>query len=192
MARLYDMLPAEAGDSAGGRSAADNRTVRSYSYVFGYSKLDMLFGRKTEAMIRNPYAAFAKPGVRLLRETVTAIDAEAKRVTTDKAVQAAYVIVIALCADYDVSGTPGITPGVNDFYSVARAAQLSQVQPGFTGGDVVVGVCGAPCKCPPAQVDVDFLSGPKPFGTYHGASEALRVDKEHFGSSRRTHWIGKL
>ncbi len=43
-------------------------------------------GRQSETMIRNSYAAFAKPGVRLLRETITAIDAEAKRVTTDKGV----------------------------------------------------------------------------------------------------------
>jgi len=39
------------------------------------------------------------------------------------------------------------------------------------------------------RVDVDFLSGPKPFGTFHGASEALRVDKEHFGASRRARWF---
>ena len=42
-----------------------------------------------------------------------------------------------------------------------------------------------------ARVDVDFLSGPKPFGTFHGASQALRVDKEHFGASRRARWFGK-
>ena len=40
------------------------------------------------------------------------------------------------------------------------------------------------------RVDVDFLSGPKPFGTFHGASEALRVDKENFGASRRARWFG--
>ncbi len=341
---------------------------RSDSFVFGYSKLDMLFGRKTEAMIRNPYSAFAKPGVSLLRETITAIDAEAKRVTTDKGVHVADVLIIALGADYDVSGTPGIMLGLNEFYSVAGAAHLSKVIPDFKGGDVVVGVCGAPYKCPPApaecalmmhdyvkarglesvtritlvnplptpvppspetskailgafeergitfigntrvtavegnsvrldsgeslpcdlflgvpknraadvvvaagltengwvpvdpytletrfpgvyavgdlantgvpkagvyaegaartvaaniismtrneaqtarnpgagscyiefganriaRVDVDFLSGPKPFGTYHGASEALRVDKERFGSSRRARWFGQL
>jgi sulfide:quinone oxidoreductase len=339
---------------------------KSDGFVFGYSKLDMLFGRQSETMIRNPYAAFAKPGVRLLRETITAIDAEAKRVTTDKGVHETDILVIALGADYDVSSTPGVVLGVNEFYSVPGAAHLSKVLPGFQGGDVVVGVCGAPYKCPPApaecalmmhdymksrrldgitritlvnplpspvppspdtskailgafaargitfipntrvmavegntvvldngttlpcdlflgvpknraadvvvaaglteggwvpvdpftlltkfpgvyavgdlantgvpkagvyaegaartvaaniisrlrneaetarnpgagscyiefganrigRVDVDFLSGPKPFGTFHGASEALRVDKEHFGSSRRARWFG--
>ncbi|GGO23075.1 dehydrogenase/reductase [Gemmobacter aquaticus] len=339
---------------------------KSDGFVFGYSKLDMLFGRQSETMIHNPYAAFAKPGVRLLRETITAIDAEAKRVTTDKGLHEADILVIALGADYDVNSTPGVVLGVNEFYSVPGAAHLSKVMPGFQGGDVVVGVCGAPYKCPPApaecalmmhdymkargldgvtritlvnplpspvppspdtskailgafaergitfipntrvtavegktvvldngttlpcdlflgvpknraadvvvaaglteggwvpvdpftlltkfpdvyavgdlantgvpkagvyaegaartvaaniisrlrneaetarnpgagscyiefganrigRVDVDFLSGPKPFGTFHGASEAMRVDKEHFGSSRRARWFG--
>ncbi len=340
---------------------------KSDGFVFGYSKLDLMFGRQTEAMIRNPYAAYAKPGVRLLRETITAIDAEAKRVTTDRGVHEADILVIALGADYDVSSTPGVVLGVNEFYSVAGAAHLAKILPSFQGGDVVVGVCGAPYKCPPApsecalmlhdyvkargldgvtrithvnplpspvppspdtskailaafaergitfipsarvtavegktvmldngtvlpcdlflgvprnraadvvvaagltengwvpvdpftlqtrhdgvyavgdlantgvpkagvyaegaaravaaniisllrgepqtarnpgagscyiefganriaRVDVDFLSGPKPFGTFHGVSEALRVDKEHFGSSRRARWFGR-
>lgn len=340
---------------------------KSDGFVFGFSKLDLLFGRQSETMIRNPYSAFAKPGVRLLRETITAIDADAKRVTTDKGVHEADILVIALGADYDVSSTPGVVLGVNEFYSVPGAAHLAKVLPDFRGGDVVVGVCGAPYKCPPApaecalmmhdyvkarglqgitritlvnplpspvppspdtskailaafddrgitfipntrvtavngktvvldngsalpcdlflgvpknraadvvvaaglsengwvpvdpytlqtripgvyavgdlantgvpkagvyaegaaravaaniisqlrdepqtarnpgagscyiefganligRVDVDFLSGPKPFGTFHGASEALRVDKEHFGSSRRARWFGQ-
>jgi alkyl hydroperoxide reductase subunit AhpC len=37
VAKLYDMLPAEAGDSAKGRTAADNATVRSV-YVIGPDK----------------------------------------------------------------------------------------------------------------------------------------------------------
>ncbi|MEO7223096.1 MAG: FAD/NAD(P)-binding oxidoreductase [Devosia sp.] len=123
---------------------------QSDGFIFGFAKLDLLFGRSTEAAIRHPYADFAKPGVRLLREMVTAIDPTAKRVTTDKGVHDADILVVALGADYDVSGTPGVVLGKNEFYSVAGAAHLATVLPGFTGGDVVVGVCGAPYKCPPA------------------------------------------
>ncbi len=130
---------------------------RSGAFVFGYAKLDLLFGRTPEAGVRNPYAAFAKPGVRLLRETITAIDAEARRVTTDKGVHEADILVIALGADYDVSSTPGVVLGVNEFYSVAGAAHLATVLPGFTGGDVVVGVCGAPYKCPPAPAECALM-----------------------------------
>lgn len=41
-----------------------------------------------------------------------------------------------------------------------------------------------------ARVDVDFFSGPKPMGIHHEASEALVIDKEYFGSSRKARWFG--
>ncbi len=44
------------------------------SFVFGYAKLDVMFGRSTPEAVRLPYSAVAKPGVRILRETITAID----------------------------------------------------------------------------------------------------------------------
>jgi sulfide:quinone oxidoreductase len=41
------------------------------------------------------------------------------------------------------------------------------------------------------RVDIDFFSNPDgPAGTYYEPSVALRADKEHFGSSRRTRWFG--
>ncbi|MGL6209544.1 MAG: NAD(P)/FAD-dependent oxidoreductase [Paracoccaceae bacterium] len=130
---------------------------RSDAFVFGYAKLDLLFGRTPESGVRNPYADFSKPGVRLLRQTVTAIDAEARRVTTTTQVHEADILIIALGADYDVTSTPGVVLGVNEFYSVAGAAHLATLLPGFTGGDVVVGVCGAPYKCPPAPAECALM-----------------------------------
>ena len=38
------------------------------AFVFGYSKLDVMFGRATLDSVRLPYTAFVKPGVRFLRE----------------------------------------------------------------------------------------------------------------------------
>ena len=70
-----------------------------------------MFGRATPEAVRLPYRDVAKPGVRLLRETVTAIDPERRRVTTDAGVHVADVLVIALGADYDFDATPGLTAG---------------------------------------------------------------------------------
>jgi sulfide:quinone oxidoreductase len=61
----------------------------SDAFVFGYSKLDVMFGRTTPDAIRLPYSDIAKPGVRFLQETITAIDPEARRVTTDGGVHEA-------------------------------------------------------------------------------------------------------
>src|SRR5262245_39192919 len=91
------------------------------SFVFGYAKLDVMFGKAEPDAVRLPYSAFAKPGVRLLRETVTAIDPEAKVVTTDAGVHEADVLVVALGADYDFDFTPGLAEVGTEFYSVSGA-----------------------------------------------------------------------
>ena len=40
------------------------------------------------------------------------------------------------------------------------------------------------------KVDVDFFSGPTPFGSYTEASLELVADKKYFGSSRKSRWFG--
>src|SRR6476469_7465201 len=65
------------------------------AFVFGYSKLDLMFGRTTLAEARLPDDRFVKPGVRVLRETVLAVDPEARTVTTDAGVHEADALVIA-------------------------------------------------------------------------------------------------
>src|SRR6478609_6226917 len=104
------------------------------SFVFGYSKLDVMFGRTTSDAVRLPYRDIAKPGVTVLRETVTAIDPEARRVTTDAGVHEADVLVIALGADYDMDATPGLAEGGNEFYSLAGAEFLAPLIAGFSEG----------------------------------------------------------
>ena len=130
---------------------------KSDAFVFGYSKLDVMFGRTTLDAVRLPYRDFVKPGVRFLQETVTAIDPEARRVTTDAGVHEADVLVVALGADYDLDATPGLAEGGNEFYSVAGAERLREVLPTFSRGRAVIGVCGAPFKCPPAPSECALL-----------------------------------
>lgn len=122
---------------------------QSDAFVFGYSKLDVMFGRTVLDAVRLPYRHYAKPGVRLLRESVRAIDPEARRVTTDAGTHEADVLVIALGADYDLAATPGLAEA-GEFYSVPGANRLRERIAGFERGHAIVGVCGAPYKCPPA------------------------------------------
>jgi sulfide:quinone oxidoreductase len=42
-----------------------------------------------------------------------------------------------------------------------------------------------------ARVDVMFVSGQPPNGTFEAPSEALAADKEQFGSSRIHRWFGR-
>jgi sulfide:quinone oxidoreductase len=127
------------------------------AFVFGYSKLDVMFGRETPEAVRLSYSNFAKPGVRLVGETITAIDPEERRVSTDGGEYEADILVVALGADYDMDATPGLAEGGNEFYSVPGAERMRDVLPDFTEGRAVVGVCGAPFKCPPAPSEAALL-----------------------------------
>jgi sulfide:quinone oxidoreductase len=149
---LATLLSEALGDNAGVTLIDGNE-----AFVFGYAKLDVMFGRETPEEVRLPYTGLAKPGVRFLRETVTAIDPDELQVTTDVGVHQADVLVVALGADYDFEATPGLVAGEDEFYSVRGAEHLRNVIPGFTGGRAIVGVCGAPFKCPPAPSEAALL-----------------------------------
>lgn len=129
----------------------------SDSFVFGYSKLDLMFGRRSAAAVRLPYADLAKPGVRFLRETVVAIDPERRRVGTDRGEREADILVIALGAGYDTDATPGLLEAGEEFYSVAGAERAAARIPAFESGRAVIGVCGHPFKCPPAPSEAALL-----------------------------------
>ena len=116
-----------------------------------------MFGHATPEEVLLPYREFVKPGVRFLQETVTAIDPEARRVTTDAGTHEADVLVIALGADYDLAATPGLAESGDEFYSFAGAVRMRDAIRGFSGGRIVVGVCGAPFKCPPAPSECVLL-----------------------------------
>jgi sulfide:quinone oxidoreductase len=126
------------------------------SFVFGYSKLDVMFGRETLDAVKLPYRDIVKDGVRFVRDTVTAIDPNERRVSTENGVYEADYLVVALGADYDFDATPGLAQGT-EFYSVAGAARLGELLPSFTKGHALVGVCGAPFKCPPAPSEAALL-----------------------------------
>jgi len=130
---------------------------RNDSFFFGFSKLDVMFGRTTADAVRLPYANIVKPGVVFRQETITAIDPEARRVTTDRGTYEADVLVVALGADYDLAATPGLIEGGYEFYSLAGAERLREVLPTFSSGRAIVGVTSAPYKCPPAPSEAALL-----------------------------------
>src|SRR4051812_26534492 len=130
---------------------------RSDSFVFGFAKLDVMFGRKTLDEVRLHYGDIAKPNLQFRQETVVSIDPAAKRVVTDGGTHECDVLVIALGADLDPAATPGLVEAGYEFYSPAGAARARDALDGFTGGSVVVGVLGGFFKCPPAPYETAFM-----------------------------------
>jgi sulfide:quinone oxidoreductase len=137
---------------------------QSDGFIFGFSKLDVMFGRALPSTVVHPYRDLAQPGVRFIQSTVRSIDPVGKRVDTDAGSFAADVMVIGLGADLAPAATPGLVDGGHEFYTVAGAFALREVLANFTGGRVVVAVTSTPFKCPPAPSETallvhDYLEG---------------------------------
>jgi sulfide:quinone oxidoreductase len=145
---------------------------KSDYFMFGFSKLDVMFGHAKADAVRLPYRKFVKSGVRLLKRTITAIDPVARRVVTDAESFEADFLIIALGADYDMEATPGLA-GANEFYTVAGAERLRDVLPTFTKGKALIGVCGAPYKCPPAPSECALML--HDYLTDRGVREACEI-----------------
>ena len=96
---------------------------RNDSFGFGFSKLDLMFGRKALADVRLPYTEIAKPGVEFRQEPITSIDPENRRVATDAGEYDADILVVALGAAYDLAATPGF----------ASAGPSTTRSPGLSG-----------------------------------------------------------
>jgi sulfide:quinone oxidoreductase len=130
---------------------------RTEGFVFGFSKLDVMFGRAPAAHVEHAYADLVKPGVRFVRADVRSIDPDARVVETDQGTFAADVLVVALGADLDPAATPGLVEAGHEFYTEPGAFAAADVLASFAGGDVVVAVTSSPFKCPPAPSETALL-----------------------------------
>jgi sulfide:quinone oxidoreductase len=130
---------------------------KTEDFVFGFSKLDVMFGRTTPDAVRHPYRDVVRPGVRFVQAMITAIDPQRRRVDTDAGSFDGDVMVVALGADLDPTATPGLVEAGHEFYTEAGAFATRDVLDAFTGGRVIVGVTSTPFKCPPAPSETVLL-----------------------------------
>jgi sulfide:quinone oxidoreductase len=142
-------------------SVADDTRItlvdRSETFHFGYSKLDVLFGRKAKDDVLLHYDDIAKEGVEFRQEQVTAIEPESRGVTTDQQSYEADILVVALGADYDYAAIPGFEEGGFEYYSLAGAERMRAALQDFESGRILIGILGQPFKCPPAPFEGALL-----------------------------------
>ncbi len=126
-------------------------------FVFGFSKLDVMFGRAEPAKVVHHYRDLIHPGVRFVQSTIRSIDPVARSVASDAGTFDGDVVVVALGADLDPAATPGLVEAGHEFYTNAGAFALRDVLDRFEGGQVIVGVTSTPFKCPPAPSETALM-----------------------------------
>ncbi|MDO5752054.1 NAD(P)/FAD-dependent oxidoreductase [Arthrobacter sp.] len=126
-------------------------------FVFGFSKLDVMFGKQTAEEVSHPYSRLCKPGVDFVRATILSIAPDTKQVVTDAGTYTGDYLVVALGADLDPAATPGLLEAGHEYYTNSGAFAVREVLDKFDGGRVVVGVASTPFKCPPAPSETALL-----------------------------------
>ena len=130
---------------------------QSDAFVFGFSKLDVMFGRLRLDDVRLHYRDIARPHVEFRQETVVSIDATSKRVVTGQG--------------HPRSGHPrdrsgsrsrrGRHPrvvGVRPRVLLARGRRPTHgFLAGFESGNIVIAVLGGFFNCPPAPYETAFM-----------------------------------
>src|SRR5262245_20510931 len=126
---------------------------RNDSFMFGFSKLELLLGRQTRAAVSCPYPSFVAPGVEFRQERVVSLDPRTRHVVTSGGAYEPDILVVALGADYDPAATPGFVHDGHEFYSADGAERLRDALNGFAGGSLIVAILGVPFRCPPAPYE---------------------------------------
>ncbi len=126
--------------------------------VFGFSKLDVMFGRTTADAVVHPYRDLVKLGVRFVRTTIRGVDPAGLRVQTDAGSFEAGVLMVALGADLHSGATPGVeVEAGREFYPVPGAFATRDVLEKFGGGRGRRGCTSTPFKCLPAPSETALM-----------------------------------
>jgi sulfide:quinone oxidoreductase len=125
------------------------------SFLCGANPLIVVGERPREGVSR-PLSTLAEHGVEVVSDEIVAIDLQGRTVDTSRHVLAFDFLVVALGAVYDLEAVPG-SSAAHSFYDHAGSVLLSEAVERFEGGTVVIGIAGAPYKCPPAPLETALL-----------------------------------
>ena len=131
---------------------------QSDGFVFGFSKLDVMFGRtRRPSACATRTATSSSPACGSCRRR----SARSTRWPSGSRPTPGASTPTSSSSRSAPTSTrprrPGLVEGGHEFYTVAGAFALRDVLAGFEGGRVIVGVTSTPFKCPPAPSETALL-----------------------------------
>jgi sulfide:quinone oxidoreductase len=130
---------------------------RRTHFMMGFRKNAELAGREPMAVGRRPLAALERSGIRVVKGTVTRIDPGSRAADVDGTSIRADALVVALGAALDPDGVPGLADHAFNAYDPAQVPRAAQAVASQRDGQAVIGIFGAPYKCPPAPYELALL-----------------------------------
>jgi sulfide:quinone oxidoreductase len=143
------------------RVGADHEVLlidRAEMFMMGLRKLWALVGIGTLEDGQRSRTALDRPGLTFVQTEVEQIDPANRRVVTRTAgtLQGDHLIV-ALGAESRPDLVPGLAEHGHNVYDPAAIPALATAIAAFTGGRIVIAICGVPYKCPPAPYECAML-----------------------------------
>jgi len=130
---------------------------RRTHFMVGFRKTWALVGESSLESGQRPLAALERQGIQVVHGTITSIDPATRAGEVDGRRIEADALVVALGAELapeQISGFSLHAFNVYDPQDIPRAAAALQA---FPRGRVVIGIFGAPYKCPPAPYEIALL-----------------------------------
>jgi sulfide:quinone oxidoreductase len=130
---------------------------RRTHFMMGLHKNWVLTGQSTLEAGQRPLSALSKFGITVRQGTITAIHPAERAAEIDGERIEADALIVALGAQLAPEAVPGFADHALNVYDPASIEGAAKAVDAMQGGRLVIGVFGAPYKCPPAPYEMALL-----------------------------------
>jgi sulfide:quinone oxidoreductase len=131
---------------------------RGTHFMMGFRKTAAIIGRESMDAGSRALADLERKGIRVARGSVTRIDSAARAADVDGHTIEADCMLVALGAETVPGAVPGLVEHGINVYDRAGVPAAQKALAGVRSERVVVGIFGAPYKCPPAPYELAILA----------------------------------
>lgn len=134
---------------------------RRETFMVGFRKSWALVGESTLEAGQKPIEGLTSLGVRVMRDPVRLIEpAQRAAYIADMRIDAD-ALIVALGAELATESIPGFQDHACNVYDPQDIPRAAEALNDFNGGRIVIGIFGAPYKCPPAPYEMALLINDK-------------------------------
>lgn len=126
-------------------------------FMVGFRKSWALVGESPLEAGQKPIGGLSRLGVDVRRATVEAIHPQEKSAVIDGERIQADALVVALGAELNPAAVTGFAEHAYNVYDPNDIPRAEKALNEFKGGRLVIGIFGAPYKCPPAPLEMALL-----------------------------------
>jgi sulfide:quinone oxidoreductase len=126
-------------------------------FMVGFRKTWALIGESPLEAGQRSLDSLTSLGIRVMRDPVTRIDPKARAATMGDQRISADALVVALGAELAPEAVPGFQEHAFNVYDAQSIPRGAKALKEFQGGRLLIGIFGAPYKCPPAPYEMALL-----------------------------------